>query len=98
MGGICLALYGFIAASGLKMLKGLEIGEGKNLYTLSSILVSGVGGLVLAIPYSFELAPSGEIYIASKVISVSSIAFALLIGILTYNVAGAIEKKNATNP
>lgn len=98
MGGICLALYGFIAASGLKMLKGLEIGEGKNLYTLSSILVSGVGGLVLAIPYSFELAPSGDIFVASKVISVSSIAFALLIGILTYNVAGAIEKKNATNP
>ena len=95
MGGICLALYGFIATSGLKMLKGLEIGEGKNLFTISSILIAGVGGLTLSIPYQFSLVDEGSnIYIASKIVSVSEIAFALIIGVLTYVIASAIEKRN----
>ncbi len=93
MGGICLALYGFIASSGLRMIKGVEFGEGKNLYTLSAILVAGVGGLVLSIPYEFNLA-GGNVYVASRAVTISSIAFALIIGVATYAICSAIEKRN----
>ena len=93
MGGICLALYGFIASSGLRMIKGVEFGEGKNLYTLSAILVAGVGGLVLSIPYEFQLV-GGNVYVASRAVTISSIAFALIIGVVTYAICSAIEKRN----
>ena len=92
MGGICLALYGFIASSGLRMLNGLDISGGKNLYTVSVILVAGIGGLVLQIPYQFALvSPDTGIYAASRFIEISAIAFALILGVLTYRLASAIE-------
>lgn len=94
MGGMCLALYGFIAASGLKMLKGLDVGEGKNLYTISIILVSGIGGLAFQIPYQFMEIENTAIYEAVKFISISEIAFALILGLITYNIANKIEAKN----
>ena len=92
MGGMCLALYGFIAVSGLRMIQGLEIGEGKNLYTLSVILVTGIGSLALEIPYLFSLVDeSSPIYAASKFISISPIAFALILGVLTYFIGTKLE-------
>ena len=45
MGGVCMALYGFIAVSGLKMLKEVDLNEEKNLFTASVILIAGIGGL-----------------------------------------------------
>lgn len=45
MGGVCMALYGFIAVSGLKMLNGIDLGENRNLFVVSTILVAGIGGL-----------------------------------------------------
>ena len=47
MGGICVALYGFIAVSGLKMVQKVDLSQNKNLFTVSVILITGVGGLVL---------------------------------------------------
>ena len=47
MGGICMALYGFIAVSGLKMLKGVDLSDNRNLFPVSAILIAGVGGLVV---------------------------------------------------
>ena len=47
MGGICMSLYGFIAVSGLKMLKGVDLGDNRNVFVISAILIAGVGGLVL---------------------------------------------------
>ena len=47
VGGICIALYGFIAVSGLKMLKDVDLGNNKNLFVVSTILVCGIGGLKL---------------------------------------------------
>ena len=73
MGGVCLALYGFIAVSGLNMLRGIDLGESKNLFTVSSILVSGIGGLSL----QFGLATQGK-----AIVTISSIATALIIGIV----------------
>ncbi len=45
MGGVCMALYGFIAVSGLKMLQKVDLGQNKNLFTASVILIAGIGGL-----------------------------------------------------
>ena len=47
MGGVCMALYGFIAVSGLKMLKDVNLNLNKNLFVVSVILISGIGGLAL---------------------------------------------------
>ena len=49
MGGVCIALYGFIAVSGLKMLQNVDLNENANLFTASVILITGVGGLSLTV-------------------------------------------------
>ena len=45
MGGVCVALYGFIAVSGLKMIQKVDLNAGKNLFVVSAILIPGIGGL-----------------------------------------------------
>lgn len=45
MGGVCMALYGFIAVSGLKMIQKVDLEENKNLFVVSAILIAGIGGL-----------------------------------------------------
>jgi uracil permease len=87
MGGVCLTLYGFIAVSGLKMFKDLDLGNNKNLFVVASILISGIGGLTIQIPY--QIAESGEI---TGVIKITSIATALIIGIVTNAVLTKVEK------
>ena len=47
MGGVCIALYGFIAVSGLKMIQKVDLGDNRNLFVVSIILIAGVGGLTL---------------------------------------------------
>ena len=47
MGGVCMALYGFIAVSGLKMLQPVDLNDNRNLFTASTILIAGIGGLSL---------------------------------------------------
>ena len=47
MGGVCIALYGFIAVSGLKMIQKVDLGQNKNLFVVSTILICGIGGLAL---------------------------------------------------
>ena len=67
MGGVCIALYGFIAVSGLKMLQKVDLDDNRNLFTASVILITGVGGLVLTF---------GQI-------TLTTVACALILGILT---------------
>ncbi|MBR2043673.1 MAG: uracil-xanthine permease [Clostridia bacterium] len=45
MGGVCIALYGFIAVSGLKMVQKVDLNESRNLFVVSAILIPGIGGL-----------------------------------------------------
>ncbi len=71
MGGICVALYGFIAVSGLKMVQKVDLGLNKNLFVVSSILIPGIGGLELV----FETSKGN--------ITITKIACALIIGIIT---------------
>lgn len=87
MGGVCLTLYGFIAVSGLKMFKDIDLGENKNLFVVSAILISGIGGLAVQIPYA--VADDGHV---TKYITITSIATALILGIVTYAVLNKIEK------
>ena len=47
MGGVCVALYGFIAVSGLKMIQKVDLEDNKNLFVVSIILICGIGGLEL---------------------------------------------------
>ena len=66
MGGVCFALYGFIAVSGLKMIQKVDLNENRNLFTVSVILIAGVGGMALTF----------------GVIPLKSVAVALILGIV----------------
>ena len=44
MGGVCVALYGFIAVSGLKMIQKVDLSDSRNLFVVSAILIPGIGG------------------------------------------------------
>ncbi len=88
MGGVCLTLYGFIAVSGLRMFKNLDLDDNKNLFVVAAILISGIGGLAIKIPYAF--AENGAV---ANAIQITPIATALIIGIITNAVLTAIQKK-----
>ena len=64
--GICIALYGFISVSGLRMLKEVDINDNKNMFVVASIFITGIGGLFLKF----------------GAVEISNIACALLVGIL----------------
>ncbi|MBQ6714595.1 MAG: uracil-xanthine permease [Clostridia bacterium] len=66
MGGVCMALYGFIAVSGLKMVQKVDLNQNKNLFVASAILIAGIGGLTLNF---------GKV-------TLTSIACALILGII----------------
>ena len=67
MGGVCVALYGFIAVSGLKMIQQVNLNAGKNLFVVSAILIPGIGGLSVTF---------GKV-------TLTTIACALILGIIT---------------
>ena len=75
MGGACVALYGFIAVSGLQMLRKVDLNNSKNLFIVSSILVTGIGGLTLE--FGFNEMTQGPI------LTVTTLTVALIFGILT---------------
>lgn len=87
MGGVCLTLYGFIAISGLKMFKELDLNDNKNLFVVAAILIAGIGGLTIQIPYA--LAENGAV---AKTIQVTAIATALILGIVTNAILTKVEK------
>ena len=72
MGGVCITLYGFIAVSGLKMIQKVDLEDSANLFTTSVILITGIGGMALAI---------GKV-------TITAIACALILGIITNLVLG----------
>ena len=91
MGGVCLTLYGFIAVSGLKMIKDVDLNENKNLFVVSAILIAGIGGLTLQIPYAFGI--EGGAKVVTAFVQVTSVASALILGIVTNLVLTKIENK-----
>lgn len=75
MGGACIAMYGFIAVSGLQMLKQVDLNESKNLYVVASILVVGIGGLTLDFGVNSIT--------GTALISFTALATALIVGLIT---------------
>ncbi len=87
MGGVCIALYGFIAVSGLKMIQKVDLNENRNLFTVCVILITGVGSMVLNI---------GKV-------TLTAVACSLILGILTNLLVNIKHSKNTnetaeTNP
>ncbi len=77
MGGVCMALYGFIAVSGLKMIQKVDLNENRNLFTVATILIAGIGGMALRI----------------KEITITAVACALILGILVNLITSKAAKK-----
>ncbi len=67
MGGVCVALYGFIAVSGLKMIQDVDLNDNKNLFVVSVILIAGIGGLSVSF----------------GAVTITEVACALILGIIT---------------
>ena len=67
MGGVCIALYGFIAISGFKMFQKVDLNKNRNLFVASVIFIIGVGGMVVSF---------GKV-------EIRTVACALILGILT---------------
>ncbi len=67
MGGVCIALYGFIAVSGFKMIQKVDLNLNRNLFVASVIFITGVGGMVVSF---------GKV-------EIRTVACALILGILT---------------
>lgn len=67
MGGVCVALYGFIAMSGFKMVQKVDLNKNRNLFVASIIFITGVGGL------SLTIGP----------VEIRTVACALILGILS---------------
>lgn len=67
MGGVCIALYGFIAVSGFKMFQQVDLNKNRNLFVASVVFITGVGGMVVSF---------GKV-------EIRTVACALILGILT---------------
>ena len=78
MGGVCVALYGFIAVSGLKMIQKSDLEDNRNLFTVSVILISGIGGLSVSF---------GKV-------TITEVACALILGIITNLILKGGSKKD----
>ncbi len=76
MGGVCVTLYGFIAVSGLKMIQQVDLGKSKNLFVVAVILICGIGGLSITF---------GKV-------TLTAIACALILGILTNTLLNKAEE------
>ena len=79
MGGVCITLYGFIAVSGLKMIQKVDLEDHANLFTVSVILITGIGGMSMAI---------------GKVV-ITAIACALILGIIINTILTKIKKQKS---
>ncbi len=79
MGGVCIALYGFIAVSGLKMVQKVDLEQNKNLFVVSTILICGIGGLSITF---------GKV-------TLTSIATALILGIIVNLILGRKKDESA---
>ena len=79
MGGVCITLYGFIAVSGLKMIQKVDLEDNANLFTVSVILICGIGGMAISI---------GKV-------TITAIACALILGIFTNILLNKFKKPGA---
>lgn len=81
MGGACVAMYGFIAVSGLQMLKQVDLSKNNNLFVVASILVVGIGGLTIDI--GTNKITGGPLF------QLTSLATALVVGLIVNAIANS---------
>jgi len=67
MGGVCIALYGFIAVSGVKMFPQVDLNMNRILFVACVIFITGVGGMVVSF----------------GAVQIRTVACSLILGILT---------------
>jgi len=87
MGGACVAMYGFIAVSGLQLLSNVNLADNKNLYPVAAIFVIGIGGL--SIGFGTNSATGGDL------ITFTSLAVALVVGTITRKICGDGETRDS---
>ena len=78
IGGICIALYGFISVSGFRMFKDTNLNDTKNLFIVSAIFITGIGGLELRF----------------GAVKITNIACALMLGIVVNLLLDSRKNKN----
>ena len=81
MGGVCITLYGFIAVSGLKMIQKVDLEDNANLFTISVILICGIGGMAISI---------GKV-------TITAIACSLILGIIVNILLNKFKKADSNN-
>ena len=81
MGGVCITLYGFIAVSGLKMIQKINLEDSANLFTVSVILITGIGGMAMQI---------GKV-------TITAIACSLILGIIVNIILNKFKKPENKN-
>ncbi len=78
MGGVCIALYGFIAVSGFKMFQKVDLNKNRNLFVACVIFITGVGGMVVSF----------------GAVEIRTVACALILGILTNVILSKEKEEN----
>jgi len=81
--GISVALYGYIVVLGISMLKDTDLSDLRNIYVVSSILITGVGGMTLSF------------CTGGSTVTISYFACALVMGIVVNLILG--KKKGDTD-
>ncbi|MCQ2793081.1 MAG: uracil-xanthine permease [Bacilli bacterium] len=81
IGGLCVCLYGFIGVSGFKLFKNIDFTKNSNIFTVSVILVFGIGEFILDF---------GQVKITQT-------ATALIAGILVNLLCNIKRKNKTTN-
>jgi len=89
MGGACIALYGFIAVSGLQMIKQVDLNDNRNLFVVSAIFVVGIGGLTL--DFGKNPITGGPLF------QVTALATALIVGLITNLIAHWGDNKKSSD-
>lgn len=84
VGGVSILLYGFIASSGFKVLirENVDLNDNRNIFIISGILVTGIGGLVIKFTNNIKIEP---------------IAVAMLIGIILNLILVERKNNDKTN-
>lgn len=77
LGGISVILYGFIAVSGLKMIQSADLNENRNLFTVATVLILGIGGF--------------EMHIGK--VTITSCAAAIIVGIIVNSICKTKDEK-----
>ncbi|SOD98129.1 uracil-xanthine permease family protein [Caenispirillum bisanense] len=80
MGGVSILLFGIIASSGMRMLidRHVDLGRKRNLIISSVILVIGIGGALVQMPFSVDV--EGETVEIS--VKIAGMALATLVGLV----------------